>query len=80
MNELSYGAYVRWIPISNPTKIHLNTGALFCEFNVTDKGVFVQCKTVWGRHFQIKFEENLLFQKITDQEHVLLSALDHLSK
>lgn len=80
MNELSYGAFIRWIPISNPEKLELAKGAIFCEFKVTDKGVFVVCKNFMHKHHQFKLEENLLFQKITDQEHVLLSALDHLSK
>jgi hypothetical protein len=32
------------------------------------------------RHFQLSMDKNLIFQKLTDQELVLLSALDHLSK
>ena len=80
MNELSYGAFIRWIPISNPDKLDLTKGSIFCEFKVTDKGVFVVCKNFMNKHHQFKLEENLIFQKITDQEHVLLSALDHLAK
>jgi len=80
MNELTYGAFIRWIPISNPKKIELTKGSIFCDFKVTDNGVYVLCKNFMNRHHQFKLEENLIFQKITDQEHVLLSALDHLSK
>ncbi len=32
------------------------------------------------KHFQIKMDESLIFQKLTQQELVLLNALDHLSK
>ena len=80
MNELSYGAFIRWVPISNPEKLELTKGSMFCDFKVTDKGVYIVCKNYASRHHQIKMEENLIFQKITDQEHVLLSALDHLAK
>ena len=82
MNELKYGAYIRWIPIEDPTNIHLTKGALFCEMKITDNGVFCVCKN-YGynlRHFQLSMDKNLIFQKLTDQELVLLSALDHLSK
>jgi hypothetical protein len=82
MNELKYGAYIRWIPIEDPTNIYLTKGALFCEMKITDNGVFCVCKN-YGynfRHFQIAMDKNLIFQKLTDQELVLLSALDHLSK
>jgi hypothetical protein len=82
MNELKYGAYIRWIPIENPSNISLTKGALFCEMKITDDGVFCICKNFGysQRHFQISLDKNLIFQKLTDQELVLLSALNHLSK
>ena len=82
MNELKYGAYIRWIPIEDPTNVHLTKGALFCEMKITDDGVFCVCKN-YGynlRHFKLSMDKNLIFQRLTDQELVLLSALDHLSK
>jgi len=82
MNELKYGTYLRWIPINNPENIHLTKGAIFCELKITDNGVFIVCKNLGysTKHFQIKMDECLVFQKLTGQEQVLLSALDHLSK
>ena len=81
MNELKYGAYIRWIPIEDPTNISLSKGALFCEMKITNDGVFCICKNFGftTRHFQISMDKTLIFQKLTDQELVLLSALDHLS-
>ena len=82
MKDLKYGTYLRWIPIDDPENIHLTKGALFCEMNVKVDGVYIICKN-YGysrKHFQIKLDENLIFQKLTEQELVLLSALDHLSK
>ena len=82
MNELKYGAYIRWIPIEDPTNIMLTKGALFCEMKITDDGVFCVCKNYGfkARYFQLSIDKNLIFQKLTDQELVILSALDHLSK
>ncbi len=82
MNELKYGSYIRWIPIEDPTNIYLTKGAIFCEIKITDNGTFCVCKN-YGfnmRHFNISMDKNLIFQRLTDQELVLLSALDHLSK
>jgi hypothetical protein len=82
MSDLKYGTFIRWIPIEDPTNIYLAKGALFCEMKIKDEGVFCVCKN-YGfppRHFQISMDKNLIFQKLTDQELVLLSALDHLSK
>jgi hypothetical protein len=82
MNELKYGTFIRWIPIEDPNNIYLTKGALFCEMKITDDGVFCVCKNFGfpSRHFQISMDKNLIFQKLTDQEFVLLSALDYLSK
>jgi sulfite reductase beta subunit-like hemoprotein len=82
MNELKYGTFIRWIPIEDPTNVYLTKGALFCEMKITDEGVFIICKNFGfpARHFRISMDKNLIFQKLTDQELVLLSALDHLSK
>ena len=82
MKDLKYGTYLRWIPIDDPENIHLTKGALFCEMKVKEDGVYITCKN-YGynrKYFQIKLDENLIFQKLTEQELVLLSALDHLSK
>ncbi len=82
MNDLKYGAYVRWIPIEDPNNIYLTQGALFCEMKITDEGVFCVCKNYGfkSRYFRLSMDKNLIFQKMTDQELVLLSALDHLTK
>ena len=82
MNELKHGAYIRWIPIEDPDDIQLTKGAIFCELKITDEGILCICKS-YGfpkRYFKISMDKNLIFQKLTDQELVILSALDHLSK
>ena len=82
LNDLKYGTYLRWIPLQDPNNIHITKGALFCEYKIKEDGVYVICKNFGysSKHFQIKLDENLVFQKLTEQEMVLLSALDHLSK
>jgi hypothetical protein len=82
LNDLKYGTYLRWIPIIDPNNIYITKGALFCEYKIKDDGIYLICKNFGysNKHFQIKLDENLVFQKLTDQEQVLLSALDHLSK
>jgi len=82
MNELKYGAYIRWIPIEDPSNLHLKKGAIFCEIKITDDGVYCVNKNIGysTRHFKIAMDKNLIFQKLTEHEMVLLSALDHLTK
>ena len=86
MNELKIGTYVRWIPIkeddSDPDSdnIYLTKGSIVCDLKITDTGMYIICKNYAGKHYQLKMDECLLFQKLTGQEQVLLAALDHLAK
>jgi hypothetical protein len=82
MSDLKYGTFIRWVPIEDPANIYLTKGAIFCEMKIKDDGVYCVCKNYGFHpsHFQISMDKNLIFQKLTDQELVLLSALDHLSK
>ena len=81
MNDLKYGTYLRWISLVDPKNIELNRGALFCEIKITDDGVFIVCKGfgMYPKYFQIKMDECLLFQKLTEQEQILLQAIDHVT-
>jgi len=81
MNEFKCGTYLRWIPLIDPENINLTKGAIFCDTQISDDGVMLICKNfgMFNKHFQIKMEESLIFRKLTDQEMILLSALDHLS-
>ena len=82
MNDLKSGTYLRWIPILNKKNVHLTRGAVFCELKVTDEGLNLVLKNYGfsNKHFTIKMDDNIVFQKLTSQELVILSALDHLSE
>lgn len=80
MDELRHGAFIRWIVLSDPNNLFLTPGGIICEIKVTDTGMAIVCKNYAHKHFHIKIEECLIFQKMSSQEQVLLSALDHLAK
>jgi hypothetical protein len=73
-NEIKYGSLVRWIVLDD---FSLANGAIFCDLVDADT---MRCKNFVGRYFQIRMDECLVFQKLTNQEIVILSAMDHLSK
>jgi hypothetical protein len=77
IKNLKYGSFLRWIPIEE--MLLKKSIAIFCEFIINEKGTFCVCKSFRQQYFQLDVEKNLLFQKLTDQEKVLLSALDYLS-
>ena len=82
LNDLHYGSYVRWICIKDPDphNMKLFIGGIVCDIQVTDNGINIKCKNIYNRFYQFKMDECLVFQKLTAQENVLISALNHLSK
>ena len=78
INNFKYGSYLKWISLKNPDNIILTNGAFFCNIKITNNGVYIICKNFMNRYFQIKMDECLLFQKLSDQEKIILNALDHL--
>jgi hypothetical protein len=79
LDSLKYGAFIKWIPISDSNHMPLHSGGMICDIKLTDTGVYIVCKNFKHRFFQFKMDECLIFQKLTNQENILLSALDHLS-
>ena len=80
INELKYGSFVRWIPISNPNYLPLHHCGIICEIKIIDDGVLITSKNFMHRHYTFKLDECLIFQKLTSQEQVIINALDHLEK
>jgi hypothetical protein len=80
INDLKYGAFIKWIPIIDPNYLPLHYCGIICDIKITDNGVIIIAKNFMHRHYSFKMDECLIFQKLSTQELVILSALDHLEK
>ena len=80
INDLKHGAFIKWIPISDPSYLPLHHCGMICEIKITDDGVLITCKNFMHRHYTFKMDECLIFQKLTTQEQLIINALDHLDK
>lgn len=78
INDLKHGSFIKWIPITNPKYLPLNTCGIICDIRITDNGVIITCKNFMHRHYTFKMDECLIFQKLTSEEKVIIKALDHL--
>lgn len=76
---LKEGSYLKWINITSED-LNLSKGGIFCKIKIVDSGIILICKGLTNRFFQLKFDDYLIFQRITKQEEVLLHALDILSE
>lgn len=84
--DICIGSYVRWISLKNPDNLVLTNGAHVCGICTNDTNdpdgantasAQIKCKTTHGnrcRFFVLNTDENVLFQKLTDQERIILDA------
>lgn len=86
IKDIRVGGFLKWIPIVTKSDnddeyeyLPLHSGGIICDIKLTDKGTFIACKNFVGRFYQFKFDDVLIFQKLSNQEQVILSALDHLA-
>ena len=80
MRDIQYGHYIRWVPLKNPDKIILTNGGLICDIKIINNCIHIRCKNNRHHLIQFKFDECILFQKISPQEKIILSVLDYLEK
>jgi len=78
INDLRFGGYVRWIPLKRPDEIKLTNGGIVCDMKFIREELHIKTKNKMNRFFQIKISEVILFQKLSEQEQVILKALKQL--
>ena len=78
--QLKGGHFLRWIYLGGDLSesLTLNRGGHFCSFQVKENCTYIQCKTQFGKYFQIKMDECLVFQKLTNSEKILLNSMNQL--
>jgi len=80
LTNIQYGRYIRWINLKNPENLYLTTGGVIIDIQLLEDGIYVLCKNFRNNRMKIKIDECFIFQKLTDQEKMILSALDYLEK
>jgi len=80
ISDLQFGYYIRWIPLKDPNNIKLTNGAHICDIKILNEGVHIVCRNGYNRFMQLDLDENLVFQKLTSQEKIILKTIDYLKK
>lgn len=80
LKNLSFGGYIRWISLKNPQIIKLTNGGIICDITCIKDEIYIKCKNNMNKIFQIKLSEVIIFQKLTNQEEVILKALKLIEK
>lgn len=72
--ELRQGIFIRWI--RNKT---LMNGGTVINIKIGEN-VQIVCKTALGKHVSLRFDECVIFQKLTMEEQLILMSYDYLQK
>jgi hypothetical protein len=80
IKDLNYGNNIRWISLKNIDNIKITNGSVLCDIKILDKGLSLSLKTYNNKYLTIYLNENLIFQKISEQERILLKAINYLNK
>ena len=78
MEDICFGRYVRWIPIKCLPQANLTNGGIICDLKTIDGSLHIVCKNSMNRLFQLSFDDNIVFSKLTPQELVILDVLDYI--
>jgi hypothetical protein len=78
IKDLKFGSYIRWISLKNPEHIKLTNGGIICDMKEINDDIHIRCKNRMNMIFQIKLSEVILFQKLTNQENIILKAMKYL--
>ena len=80
LSNLQYGRFIRWINLKKTDNIFLTNGAHIMDIKIEKTGIQVLCRNNMNRFVTLNIDEHMIFQKITDQEKVLICAMDYLNK
>jgi len=80
MSDIQFGCYIRWIPLKTIGGIKLTNGGIIIDIDIINNCVQIKVKNNMNRIFQIKFDECYIFQKLTNQENIILGVLNYLGK
>ena len=75
--DLHKGKHIRWIRKDDNDK-KLTNGGIVMEIKFFDNGTHILCRNNQHRLFQIKFDNCILFQKMSVGEQLILMAYEHV--
>ena len=80
IKDIIYGRNIRWINLNNIENIKISNGALSCEIKILDKGVALILKSFNNKFITLYLSQNLIFQKLSNEELCILKAFSYLNK
>lgn len=87
VDNLKQGSYLRWFKINNDNHLKkkkkeevllLNNGGILMDIKITDNDIYLVFKNFNNKHYSLKYNDLITFQKLNNQELIILLAMDFL--
>ena len=77
---INYGCFIRWINLKNYDNLKLTNGGFVCKIELTkNNNVLVKMINYQKKFIVINMANSVIFQKLTNQEKILLKVMDYLT-
>lgn len=76
LNDIRVGCYARWINAEDKT---FAKGGIIIKVDIGENGIYIVFKNNF-KIFTVLFDNVFLFQKITNQENIILSIIDKINR
>ena len=75
LQDMNEGSFIRWVHLE---RRKLTNGAFLVRVDIRDDGIYLLMRNSFNKLFSIWADECLIFQKITAQEKIVLTAMNHV--
>lgn len=81
VDEIKIGGYIRWFNLNKIDNLKLTNGGFVVDMSNWKEDVLILCKNAKNnKRFSLLLSQCFLFQKISDQEKILIKIIDYASK
>jgi hypothetical protein len=77
IDKLKIGNYLRWIKVEEK---YLYKGGFLLDIIIANENINLLMKNITNKTFTIVFNDIYLFKKISNQENIILKAMEYLQK
>ena len=81
VDEIKIGGYIRWFNLNKIDNLKLTNGGFVVDMSNWKEDILILCKNAQNnKRFSLLLSQCFLFQKISDQEKILIKIIDYASK
>jgi hypothetical protein len=80
VDEIKIGSYIRWFNLKQIKEIKLTNGGIIIDIKNGKEDILIVCKNNMNRIFTLQLSQCFIFQKMNEQEKILIKIIDYASK